>query len=154
MAPASALLKSSSSFRSLQVNVCSSNERGPVQKPGLLFPADLIKHPQTDSVLMALEKLDHVALMHMSSSETGLKCRFPLLLLFTPLDHWQSFLPFPALLPVRGLNVVPGTANYHFGFLHWPRLGLREGGETYPSAQQETGHQLQEHWGCNMDLAW
>lgn len=49
---------------------------------------------------------------------------------------------------------MPGTANYHFGFLRWSHLGLREGGATYPSAQQETGHQLQERWGCSMDLAW
>lgn len=154
MTPVSALLKSSSSFCPLRANICSSNERGPVHELGLPFPADLIRHPQTDSVLVALEKLDYVALMQMSLSETGLKCSFPVFLLFTPLDQWQSFLPFPALLPVRGLNVVPGTANYHFGFLHWPHLGLREGGVTYPSAQQETGRQLQEHWGCSMDLAW
>lgn len=86
MAPASALLKPSSSFCPLQANICSSNERGPVQELGLPFPADLIRHPQTDSVLMALEKLGHVALVQVSLSETGLKCSFPVFLLFTPLD--------------------------------------------------------------------
>lgn len=49
---------------------------------------------------------------------------------------------------------MPSTANYHFGFLHWPHLGPREGDVTCPSAQQEMGRQLQEHWGCSMDLAW
>lgn len=92
--------------------------------------------------------------MQISLSEPGLKYSFSVFLLFIPLYQWQPFLPFPALFPVRGLNVVPGTANYHFGFLRWSHLGLREGGATYPSAQQETGHQLQEHWGCSMDLAW
>lgn len=152
MAPASALLKSS--FCPLQANICTSNERGPAQELGFPFPAGLIRHPQTDSALMVPEKLDHMALMQMSLSQTGWKCSFPVFLLFTPLNHWQSFLPFPALLPVKGRKVVPGTANYHSGFPHWPHLGLREGGVTYPSAQQETAHQLQEHWGCSMDLAW
>lgn len=153
MVPASAPLKSSS-FCPLQVNICSSNERGPVQELGLPFPADLIRHPQTDSVLMTLEKLDHVALMQMSLSGTGLKRSFPVFLLFTPLHQCQLFLPFPAPLPVKGPNVVPGTGNYHSGSLRWPHSGLREGGVIYPSAQQEKGHQLQEHWGCSMDLAW
>lgn len=63
--------------------------------------------------------------------------------------------PLPSPTPsIKGRKVVPGTANYHSGFPHWPHLGLREGGVTYPSAQQETAHQLQEHWGCSMDLAW
>lgn len=87
MAPASAPLKSSLPFCPLQVNICSSNERGPVEELGLPFPADLIRHPQIDSVLMALEKLDHVALMQMSLSETGLKCGFPVFLFFTPLNQ-------------------------------------------------------------------
>lgn len=87
MAPASAPLKSSLPFCPLQVNICSSNERGPVEELGLRFPADLIRHPQTDSLLMALEKLDHVALMQTSLSETGLKCSFPVFLFFTPLNQ-------------------------------------------------------------------
>lgn len=87
MAPASALLKSSSFYCPLQMNVCSSNERGPVEELDFPFSADLIRHPQTDSMLMALEKLDHVALMQTSLSETGLKCSFPMFLLFTPLDQ-------------------------------------------------------------------
>lgn len=92
--------------------------------------------------------------MQMSLWQPGLKCSFSVFLLFTPLYQWQSFLPFPAPLPVRGLNVMPCTANYHFGFLHWCHLGLREEGATYPSAQQEMGHQSQEQWGCSMHLAW
>lgn len=92
--------------------------------------------------------------MQMSLPEPGSKCNFSVFLLFIPLYQLQLFPPFPTQLPVRGLNVVPGTANYHFGFLRWSHLGLREVGATYPSAQQETGHQLQEHWGCSMDLAW
>lgn len=89
----------------------------------------------------------------MSLSETGLKCSFYVFSVHTTLSV-AILPPFPALCPVRGLNAVPGTANYHFGFLHWHHLGLKEGGATYPSAQQETGHQPQEHWGCSMDLAW
>lgn len=90
----------------------------------------------------------------MSLPAPGLKCGLSAFILFIALYQQRLPLPFPALLPGREPNAVLGTANYHFGFLRWCHLGLREVGATYPSAQQETGHQLQEHWGCSMDLAW
>lgn len=126
-------------------------ERGPEHEPGLWFSAGLIQYPQTNILLMALEKLAHMALRDANVIvSTRIKMQF---VCVYPVQRCLP-LPFAALLPGRGLNAVLGTANYHFGFLQWCRLGLREVGATCPSAQQEMGHQPQGRWGCSMDLAW
>lgn len=128
MAPASAPLKSSLPFCPLQVNICSSNERGPVEELGLRFPADLIRHPQTDSLLMALEKLDHVALMQMSLSRDWIKMQFPCVSFLHTTQSVTIVSPIPSPTPSKKTECCAWHCKLPFWLPALASLGAKGGG--------------------------
>lgn len=129
MATASAPLKSSSSFCLPQVNIRSSNEGGPRHELGLPFPADLIRHPQTDTVLMALEKLDPVALR---DANVLVRARIKMQFLCVSSVHTTLSVtivpPFPSPVPSKRTECCAWHCKLPFWLPPLESLGAKGGG--------------------------